>query len=160
MGMEQELGRIADALNRIADRMGEAPVVTSRKPAPTPAADPVTPSTEGVDREFLKKELTRFKIPFSPKAKTETLHELYLKTVESQGEQPGYPDPEPAVPQATDTIAVEVVRERLKKFASLQGPDAAVRLLKEFGVEKVSDLKDEQRPQFIAKLDELEGVKK
>jgi hypothetical protein len=131
--------------------------------ANTPQVDPVTPVQEAVapddtlaQRDSIKKELTVLGVPFNNKARTEVLAKLLEDTktssaktaatapsVESAPALPTQPEASSIIAplvKAAGSMAIEVVREAVKKYAAIKGAPKAMELLAKYKANKVSEL--------------------
>ena len=165
--IEQDLARIASALEQIAQIMAGAPHPggTDSRPLPTDIDSQAAPTGNADDadhlkRENLKHDLRALGVPFKDSARTGTLQKLLDDRLASmphpeamdatEGETPAETE-EPRAPQEGSDpkneapVTRDDVRLALIELSAAKGKDAALAMLRKVGgAEKLSDVAEDR----------------
>ena len=162
--IEQDLARIAGALERIAQVMASPSqitagnlqqVATETKPLPTDidagAAQTSNADDDSRKREGLKHDLRALGVPFKDSARTGTLQKLLddklaaLPHPEIEGDAEIEPLQETEEPVGAETATRDDVRMALIELSAAKGKDAALAMLRKVGgAEKLSDVAEDR----------------
>ena len=163
--IEQDLARIAGALEQIAQVMaspsqitaGEPhPEGTESRPLPTDIDSQATQAGNADDADHLKREnlkcdLRALGVPFKDSARTGTLQKLLddklasMPHPETEGDAAAEPPQETEEPVGAETATRDDVRMALIELSAAKGKDAALAMLRKVGgAEKLSDVAEDR----------------
>ena len=163
--IEQDLARIASALEQIAQAMaspsqitaGEPhPEGTESRPLPTDIDSQATQAGNADDadhlkRENLKRDLRLLGVAFKDSVRTSTLQKLLddklaeLPHPETEGDAAAEPPQETEEPVGAETATRDDVRMALIELSAAKGKDAALAMLRKVGgAEKLSDVAEDR----------------
>ena len=163
--IEQDLARIASALEQIAQVMaspsqitaGEPhPEGTESRPLPTDIDTKAAPTGNADDadhlkRENLKHDLRALGVPFKDSARTGTLQKLLddklasMPHPETEGDAAAEPPQETEEPVGAETATRDDARMALIGLSAAKGKDAALAMLRKVGgAEKLSDVAEDR----------------
>ena len=167
--IEQDLSRIADALEQVAFMAEQIAYVmanplqitagephpegTESRPLPTDIDTKAAPTGNADDadhlkRENLKHDLRALGVPFKDSARTGTLQKLLddkLAALPSMGSDAAEPPQEIEEPVGAETATRDDVRMALIELSAAKGKDAALAMLRKVGgAEKLSDVAEDR----------------
>ena len=158
--IEQDLARIASALEQIAQVMAHPSQITAGAPHPEGTESRPLPTdidsqaaqagnaddADHLKRENLKHDLRALGVPFKDSARTGTLQKLLddkLAALPSMGSDAAEPPQEIGDSVGTETATRDDVHQALVKLSAAKGKDAALAVLHTVA-EKLSDVPPER----------------
>ena len=163
--IEQDLARIASALEQIAQVMASPSQITAGEPHPEGTESRPLPTdidsqaaqagnaddADHLKRENLKRDLRALGVPFKDSARTGTLQKMLddklaeLPHPETEGDAEGETPTETEEPVGAETATRDDVRMALIELSAAKGKDAALAMLRKAGgAEKLSDVAEDR----------------